>query len=705
MVHLTKLRAQSVRGLPRSSPDLSIAERGIVVCGDNGAGKSSFVDALEYALTGQSTLYPTNRLGVSWERGSPHVRDGVPSVWAEIHTRGGLVNVTPDLCLQNLPEDARIWVARARQSTFVLRRHMLVDFINCEPSKRYSALEPFLNLSTHGTVETALKHWLDELNTSYASLEVDSNGLQASLLSTFGVASGTAITEERLLSAVNRQLRNLKLTECHDLTDVPVIRAAVETQLGGEGISHRLAQLGALKNALDQAGLPNSLLPLIRSLREAAQSLESETARLGRQILADWLTRGKQIIESSLAEECPLCEQPIDRTKLLARLDERVDQERTVANAKALVGKRRQALLIPAKPMLLRMQTVHETWSKVFADIPAEYADAVTALRDIVASAEDGGIQPAELVAIESRATASLASHSAALKKVEGEILAEGGGERRGGLLSVRDMLGGLTGSLTAYRVLQERLDLVGYQRDVVNRLHGHAVDARKKAVQEVFDSVASLANRFYDILHFGESIGKSTLSMRRATSHSTELSTMFDGKPEHPLLHYSESHLDTLGLCYFLAFRRQEADNHPEFRILVLDDVLHSVDAAHRGRFVHLLGDEFADHQLIVTTHDSIFFGQLRQRLGGACTFSRIIGWDIELGPRFAKFGTDLEKLILGDPKEMQPEDVAASAGRLLEGALRSVTENLGISAPVKFERPYTIGDLWPPLCKACKK
>jgi AAA domain-containing protein len=705
MVHLTKLRAQSVRGLPRSWPDLSIAERGIVLCGDNGVGKSSFVDALEYALTGQSTLYPNNRLGVSWEKGSPHVRDGDPSVWVEIHTKGGVVKVTPNMLLQNLPEEARIWAARARQSTFVLRRHMLVDFINCEPSKRYSALEPFLNLSTYDIVENALKHWLDDLNTSYASLEAERNGLQTSLLNTFGVASGTTVTEERLLSALNPQLRKVALTECNRLADAPVIRAAVETQLGGEGISQRVAQLGALKNALDQAGLPNSLLSLIRSLREAVQSLERERTQLGRQILEDWLTRGKQIIESSPAGECPLCEQPVDRTKLLARLAERIDQECTVATANALVGERKRALLIPARPMLARMHTLHQTWNRVFADFPAEYTDAVTLLRDIVSSAEDDSIDSTALIAVENRTAASLASHSAALGKVEAEIRAEGGGERRAGLLSARDMLARLTADLPAYRDLQDRLRLVRYQRDVVSRLHGHAVDARKSAVQEVFDRVASLANRFYDILHSGESIGSSALNMRRSTARSTELTTRFDGKSEHPLLYYGESHLDTLGLCYCLAFRRQEADDFSEFKILVLDDVLHSVDAAHRTLFVRLLGDEFNDHQLIVTTHDSIFFGQLRQRLGGACTFSRIVGWDFELGPRFAKFGTDLDKLILGDPREMQPEDVAASAGRLLEGTLRIVTENLGISLPVKFERPYTIGDLWPPQCKACKK
>ena len=48
-------------------------------------------------------------------------------------------------------------------------------------------------------------------------------------------------------------------------------------------------------------------------------------------------------------------------------------------------------------------------------------------------------------------------------------------------------------------------------------------------------------------------------------------------------------------------------------FKVLVLDDVLHSVDAAHRGRIATLLKSEFADHQIVLVTHDKFFYERVR--------------------------------------------------------------------------------------------
>ena len=705
MAHLTKMRARSVRGLPRSWPDLSIAERGIVICGDNGVGKSSIVDALEHALTGDSTLYPTKRLGVSWDKGAPDVRDGDPNVWVELQTSVGPARIAADTRLQDLPEEAQRWLARARKSSFVLRRHMLVEFVNCEPSKRYSRLEPFLNLLTYSDVENALKLWYDELNTLLSSIETGKLQLEGHLRSTFEIPPHLEINEGQLFSALNRQLEALSLQNCSDVADLPQVRDSFEAQLGGEAISHRLAKLGALKNALDRAALPNTLTPLVQTLKQAAHSLEMARASLGRQILEDWLRRGRTIIESWLTEECPLCEQPIDARRLLARLDVRIEQERTVADARRLVTERRHGLLAPAVSMQQQIQSLCTIWRDLFGNIPRDYDDAQALLGEIAALAGADDLQIAELERLEARVAASLASHSAAVDKIQAEILAEGGGDRRTGLLKARSMLDSLIGDSPRYRAMRLKRRRAINHFHIVGKLHGHAVDARKKAVQGALDRVAGLANEFYTVIHPGENIGNSSLKIRQATNRSADITTLFDGKVEHPLLHYSESHLDTLGICYFLAFRRQEADNYREFRLMIMDDVLHSVDAAHRVRFARLLKTSFSDHQLIVTTHDQILFDRLRRELGGACTFSRIIGWDIALGPQFAKFGTDLEKLILGDPKDVQPEDVAASAGRLLEGVLRTLAERLEITGPLKFEKPYTIGDIWPPLCKAFKK
>ncbi|OYV84076.1 MAG: hypothetical protein B7X04_01580 [Parcubacteria group bacterium 21-54-25] len=55
------LKISSVRGIPREWPTLDVGEKGMVIYGPNGVGKSSVIDAVEFALTGASSLFPETR--------------------------------------------------------------------------------------------------------------------------------------------------------------------------------------------------------------------------------------------------------------------------------------------------------------------------------------------------------------------------------------------------------------------------------------------------------------------------------------------------------------------------------------------------------------------------------------------------------------------------------------------------------------------
>src|SRR5690606_40582059 len=65
---------------------------------------------------------------------------------------------------------------------------------------------------------------------------------------------------------------------------------------------------------------------------------------------------------------------------------------------------------------------------------------------------------------------------------------------------------------------------------------------------------------------------------------------TEFGGKKDAPpQAYFSDSHLDTLGLCVFLALAERDA---PEEKLLVLDDVLGSVDEPHVERIIGMVYD-----------------------------------------------------------------------------------------------------------------
>lgn len=69
-----------------------------------------------------------------------------------------------------------------------------------------------------------------------------------------------------------------------------------------------------------------------------------------------------------------------------------------------------------------------------------------------------------------------------------------------------------------------------------------------------------------------------------------------------------SEGHLDTLGLCIFLAFNKQ----FNNLGLMVLDDVLTTVDDTHKEKIANLLLEEFEDFQFIITAHDKVWVDEL---------------------------------------------------------------------------------------------
>jgi energy-coupling factor transporter ATP-binding protein EcfA2 len=88
---------------------------------------------------------------------------------------------------------------------------------------------------------------------------------------------------------------------------------------------------------------------------------------------------------------------------------------------------------------------------------------------------------------------------------------------------------------------------------------------------------------------------------------------------PPHKYL--SESHLNCLGLAFFLA--SVEAFNKVN-KFFILDDVISSFDSNHRKRFLDLLAEKFNDYQIILLTHERNFFEYARM-------IAKAKGWKVD--------------------------------------------------------------------------
>ncbi|MFF7471088.1 AAA family ATPase [Streptomyces sp. NPDC008092] len=226
--------------------------------------------------------------------------------------------------------------------------------------------------------------------------------------------------------------------------------------------------------------------------------------------------------------------------------------------------------------------------------------------------------------------------------------------------------------------------------------LHRDQVDLLKVALQGVADEITQAFKEIcrehpverIDIL-FGRS-GPLSLDIRVGLS---------DGRSCFPQQIFSEAYRDLLALLFFTSVAKKAAE-HGQARILILDDVLQSVDAGVRQDFVnHLLGN-LHDWQLIFTVHDRLWMERLRSLFnahGHRFVEHQIRSWDSVEGPIFQPPGVDvLSKDLLFMLDHGEPEGIVGRAGPLLENLCRELCARFSLMVPYKRDGRHMLADLW---------
>jgi hypothetical protein len=146
-----------------------------------------------------------------------------------------------------------------------------------------------------------------------------------------------------------------------------------------------------------------------------------------------------------------------------------------------------------------------------------------------------------------------------------------------------------------------------------------------------------------------------------------------------------------------FLAFaKKRRSDGNT---IIVMDDVITSVDQAHMERFTKMLNGEVKNfNQLIITTH----YRPWKDRYGAysgaksGIEFFELQHWSYQSGVRHTKARMSLDEIeeYLQDDK-FDRQIVASKSGIFLEGLFDSIALRYGGRVPRRPEPNYTLGEL----------
>jgi len=704
MLTVKEVRAEGFRGI-RSGPALRFGADGLLLLGNNGVGKTSWVDAVEKPLTGKCSTVETGDQTLSWAKHGAHIRsDSSPAVTLVLSDGVAEYEITLQTDSEKLPSRMRALLLAAKQCSFILRRRTLLDFINAKPQDRYKALEGFLNVDSYFSFERGLKgllQWLDrQVASTQSSVEREETAIRLKLQ----MPGDESVTETTVLSRLKVLLSTVGLRPAETRVSSPERYAEATTLINAFGDVDALARVNVLEQRSNTLPASESLFKTADEYRIAVERLSAEEQRLTGVFFAEVLSKGLEWIVSDQLTACPLCDSPIDIASVKKAVAEKLSSHQQLTELRNAASQRRTVLLSALRLQLGAFEQVRHAWQQMGQEppqaLPTLISNLIAAERSLASTNDDG-----TWVHILAPDALSIGLVRQVIREY---VLSRKGSfpdqDRYAALFAAREALGAVERFSNLQTVLQSYQKLQAH-RQQLHHVMELAEAARKTAVQQLVNQVTSTANAYFEKIHPGEQIGGPLLEVTERGTGSMLLTGEFYGRRGDPRGHYSDGHLDSLGLCLFLAIRRLQHDQHPELALLVLDDVLHSVDAEDRRKTAKLIIEEFSDHQIFITTHDPLWFEYLKFATRGKRFLQqRVASWTIDDGPTLSEYLADYEWLVSKEARAAKPANRVGTAGRVLEETLQNLCNNLNIPVPYRLKGDYTIDPLWNNFMKAAR-
>lgn len=669
---------KAVRGIRAELP-IDLQGRSLLLRGDNGSGKSSIAQALQWALAGapaSSTNLPPEfqRHRLVPDPSACHVIiDLVPT--GRIVMRGGALDEAATDAAGHAFVDACV-----RSNPF-LRRDELLGILADSPSDRFKYFEGFLDLEA---VERLLGA-LAATSKGHETAAKDAGASRARLIAgaaahlPAGRAAPQSIAD--LLSHVFATARALGVTpdEAMGFDALAPLRATLGlTNVRAAAIARRNELAGAIgrARALVPPSHPSSVLVPLR----AAERSASETD------LAALLTEALAAVEMRPTDEsCPVCEQSVRPRDLVARLRARMALLNEVRGLRASASALGRAL-----HAFFEAVEICERVASGAAGPPTVYASERALLDELDAS--DGETLAARSLArLETVRTELVAEHGAIPDELRASEI-----EKLGAAI---DAVLGARSALSQSEAELERHTTAAQQLRAVEKA---VSDGRKDVATETLDGIQSLVASYYERIHPpgapDEVTGAPTIRVKRHGSGTAHVLGQFNNEEvADPRLVYSDGHLDTVGICIFLALRKRSAANP---KLLVLDDIVLSIDMGHAARLIELLRDEFGDHQILLLSHNALFMKMCRAPFSNA-RHLEIHSWTLEHGPRLVAHVTHIEHLRKALDESGSAETVANAMRPVLDDLLQSACRSFEVAVPTTQGRGLTVDEQWSPLRK----
>lgn len=702
---LISLTIKNVRGLP--DLHLPFDGKSIAIWGPNGTGKSGVVDAIDFLFTGDiSRLKGEGTGGITLSQHGPHIDTGPESalVAAELQLNGiskrveisrRMAQPKTMICSEEHRPALDDIASVMQRGSVILTRREILKFVTAEAAKRSEEIQDLLHLEGVESIRKSLTRARNELKQQEKSAQAAIENAEADV-NVF--LEGSEYSDERVVDMVNECRRALgggtldrqMTTAFQDGLTPPANIEELSASSDPEFF------LRATEN-IRKVASPEAIADFNRNeacLKESLSILEEDSALQSefKQLELSRVAAG--FIENSTVE-CPVCGAPWTEGKLKAHIDSKIATAQEAEGVRKRIAQAVKGLSGPGQNLRANVSFLEENLRQAelgeeekdlqfFTSWRSDLESLLEALSSPVEAYLDSGISVDNisstlvprglrrlLTSIESRATEVLPQRTKGQKAWDK-----------------------LTKLELSFQVLERRrIQGRSAERDLIRSeiLLGSFVNSRDSVLEELYSRVSEKFTEFYKVLHESEEESFTAHLMPRRAALALEVDFM--GRGFHPpqALH-SEGHQDSMGICLFLALNEELAKGR--VGLIVLDDVVMSIDSGHRKTLCRLLREWFPDRQFVITTHDKTWAKQLmHEQVVDANQVTEFTNWTVEGGP-IAHLLMNMWDDIQAD---LDRENVPRAAFRLRNGCeefFESVCDALGAKVTYNSQTRWEFGE-----------
>lgn len=635
---IVELEIRNIRGIRHLH--LRPNEKTTVIFGPNGTGKSAVIDAVDFLLTGNiSRLLGSGTRGITLRGHGKHV-DAEP---AQSFVRGQLrltddstsIEVVRRMSQPKVVEvdDAMrpaveqvLSLASRRQ--FVLTRRELLRYVTADGGTRAKAVEELLDLQELKPVEKTLADVRRATKSDAKAAMTQLQGAKDGVVRRLGQERFDAALALHRINVLRATLDAPPLSE---LDAEALLDGATRP---GTGADHGLrSALGSALSALQSVRENEATLEIGQRqarLMELLQTAGDESSFDRRVSLLRLASSGKQLLDADGA--CPLCETAFPPGDLLARLETTIERGQAAAELLAGIATQSDALTDTLRALANAIDDVVAAADSLGGPVaPTHLRDWASHLNTHADSVKDA----AKARRFDSaRQTPWLCPPGAQteLSELAAELLDDAGPTPE---QEAWDTLSRLQASLQRLAEATATSTHADAQAAAAKALLDGFQASRAKVLSSLYEQVRERFEELYREMNSDEHKFAARLE---PDGTSLEFTVDFHERGQNPphALH-SEGHQDSMGLCLYLALA--ERLDHGMIGLVLLDDVVMSVDAGHRRQFCRVLKHAFPGRQFLITTHDRVWAKQLQSE--GVVSSKQLLEfgrWDIAAGPHVAQ-------------------------------------------------------------------